>query len=78
MAGPLCVVRFFFRDWTRTSGFTVETGRFRVRMIVALHNNGPVTFLQNGRRTCRLSTVGTGGLVSYQRDRDPCRPLTAA
>ena len=27
------------------SGLTVETGRFGARMIVSLHNDGPVTFL---------------------------------
>jgi D-tyrosyl-tRNA(Tyr) deacylase len=29
----------------RSRGFTVETGRFRARMEVALVNDGPVTFL---------------------------------
>lgn len=31
------------------SGLTVETGRFGARMIVTLHNDGPVTFLLKSR-----------------------------
>ena len=31
------------------SGLTVETGRFGVRMVVSIHNDGPVTFLLESR-----------------------------
>lgn len=31
------------------SGLTVETGRFGTRMIVSIHNDGPVTFLLESR-----------------------------
>jgi D-tyrosyl-tRNA(Tyr) deacylase len=34
-----------FVDRLIAAGLTVETGRFGARMIVSLHNDGPVTFL---------------------------------
>ena len=34
-----------FIDRLITAGLTVETGRFGARMIVSLHNDGPVTFM---------------------------------
>jgi len=34
-----------FVDRLITAGLTVETGRFGARMIVSLHNDGPVTFV---------------------------------
>ena len=34
-----------FVDRLITAGLTVETGRFGARMIVSLHNDGPVTFM---------------------------------
>lgn len=36
--------RAFVNDLS-ASGLTVETGRFGARMVVSLHNDGPVTFL---------------------------------
>lgn len=34
-----------FVDQLAVSGLQVETGRFGARMVVSLHNDGPVTFL---------------------------------
>jgi D-aminoacyl-tRNA deacylase len=34
-----------FTEKLASSGITVETGRFGARMIVSIHNDGPVTFL---------------------------------
>jgi len=34
-----------FLDRIASSGLSVETGRFGARMIVSLHNDGPVTFI---------------------------------
>jgi D-tyrosyl-tRNA(Tyr) deacylase len=34
-----------FVDQLAASGLQVETGRFGARMVVSLHNDGPVTFL---------------------------------
>jgi len=37
-----------FVDRLAASGLTVGTGRFGARMVVSLHNDGPVTFLLEG------------------------------
>ncbi len=42
VAEPLCQK---FVDRLAASGLTVETGLFGARMIVSIHNDGPVTFL---------------------------------
>jgi D-tyrosyl-tRNA(Tyr) deacylase len=46
-AGPELAERLYHRfvDRLITSGLTIETGRFGARMIVSLHNDGPVTFI---------------------------------
>ena len=46
-AGPEPAVKLHQRFVERliTSCLTVETGRFGTRMIVSLHNDGPVTFI---------------------------------
>lgn len=38
-----------FVDLLAASGLLVETGRFGARMVVSLHNDGPVTFLLETR-----------------------------
>ena len=35
----------YFIDQLAGNGVTVETGRFGARMLVSLHNDGPVTFM---------------------------------
>jgi D-tyrosyl-tRNA(Tyr) deacylase len=46
-AGPDLAEKLYrrFIDRLITAGLTVETGRFGARMIVSLHNDGPVTFM---------------------------------
>jgi D-tyrosyl-tRNA(Tyr) deacylase len=46
-AGPELAQNLYrrFVDRLTTSGLTVETGLFGARMIVTIHNDGPVTFL---------------------------------
>ena len=46
-AGPDLAEKLYqrFIDRLITAGLAVETGRFGARMIVSLHNDGPVTFL---------------------------------
>ena len=38
-----------FLDHLTKSGLQIETGRFGARMVVSLHNDGPVTFLLETR-----------------------------
>jgi len=46
-AGPDLAEKLYqrFIDRLITAGLAVETGRFGARMIVSLHNDGPVTFM---------------------------------
>jgi D-tyrosyl-tRNA(Tyr) deacylase len=46
-AGPELAEQLYHRFVERliASGLTIETGRFGARMIVSLHNDGPVTFI---------------------------------
>ena len=50
-AGPELAQELYqrFIDQLAASGLTVETGRFGGRMIVSIHNDGPVTFLLETR-----------------------------
>ncbi|MBI3596638.1 MAG: D-tyrosyl-tRNA(Tyr) deacylase [Nitrospirae bacterium] len=47
VAGPDLAEKLYqrFVDRLIAAGLTVETGRFGTRMIVSLHNDGPVTFM---------------------------------
>lgn len=50
-AGPELAQELYqrFTDKLASSSLTVETGRFGARMIVSIHNDGPVTFLLETR-----------------------------